>query len=136
MPAAVPPAVVAAVVVAAVLALNTARPRSSGRDASRPAHRPDKQETNEGKGTIDRHCRLRQGYAAQTAEDPNPKYRHASAWLSALVAKETLSAEEMTPFYEKLVEYDPDINSIEDAKVEVRLAERDLKSLRKQLNAR
>lgn len=76
------------------------------------------------------------GFADQTAQDPNPKYRHASAWLSALIAKETLSAEEMTPFYEKLVEYDPDIASIEDAKVEVRLAERDLKSLRKQLNAK
>jgi hypothetical protein len=76
------------------------------------------------------------GFADQTAQDANPKYRHASAWLSALIAKETLSAEEMMPFYEKLVEYDPDINSIEDAKVEVRLAERDLKSLRKQLNAK
>lgn len=75
-------------------------------------------------------------YAAQTAEDPNPKYKHASAWLSALIAKETLNAEEMDPYYEKLMGFDPDISTIEDAKVEVRLAERDLKSLRKQLNAR
>ncbi len=75
-------------------------------------------------------------YAAQTADDPNPKYRHASVWLSALIAKETVSGEEMTPHYEKLMASDPDINSVEDAKVEVRLAERDLKSLRKQLNAR
>ncbi len=75
-------------------------------------------------------------YAAQTAEDPNPKYRHASAWLSALVAKETLAQEDMDPYYQKLIEFSPDINSTEDARVEVRMAERDLKSLRKQLNAR
>jgi len=74
--------------------------------------------------------------AAQTAEDPNPKYRHASAWLSALVAKETLGKDEMDPYYQKLIELDPDIADMEDANVEVRLAERDLKSLRKQLNAR
>ena len=42
----------------------------------------------------------------------------------------------MTPYYEALMASDPDINSVEDAKVEVRLAERYLKSLRKQLNAR
>lgn len=75
-------------------------------------------------------------YAAQTANDPNPKYQHASVWLSALIASETLSKEEMTPYYEQLMASDPDIGSIEDAKVEVRLAARDLKSLRKQLNAR
>ncbi len=75
-------------------------------------------------------------YAAQTATDENPKYRHASVWLSALIAKETLSKEEMTPFYQKLMDQDPNLPAIEDAKVEVRLAERDLKSLRKQLNAR
>jgi hypothetical protein len=75
-------------------------------------------------------------YAAQTAADPNPKYRLASAWLSALIAKETLAADEMEPYYQTLMEQRPDINTIEDAKVEVRLAERDLKSLRKQLNAR
>ncbi len=74
-------------------------------------------------------------YAAQTAEDPNPKYRHASAWLSALVAKETLGKDEMDPYYQRLIELDPDIADMEDAHVEVRLAERDLKSLRKQLNA-
>mgnify|MGYP001826581653 CR=1 FL=1 len=74
--------------------------------------------------------------AAQTAEDPNPKYRRAAAWLSALIAKETLSADEMTPYYEALMGTRPDIGTIEDAKVEVRLAERDLKNLRKQLNAR
>ncbi|MDF7824467.1 hypothetical protein P4B35_10625 [Pontiellaceae bacterium B12227] len=75
-------------------------------------------------------------YAAQTASDPNPKYRHASVWLSTLIAKETLSADEMTPHYEALIASDPDLSAIEDAKVEVRLAERDLKSLRKQLRAR
>ena len=75
-------------------------------------------------------------YAAQTAEDPNPKYRLASAWLSVLVAKETVGKDEMEPYYQKLVELNPDIDDLEDAKVEVRLAERDLKSLRKQLNAR
>ena len=74
--------------------------------------------------------------AAQTAEDPNPKYRHASAWLSALIAKETLAKEELDPYYQKLIELDPNITNMEDAHVEVRLAERDLKSLRKQLNAR
>ncbi len=75
-------------------------------------------------------------YATQTAQDENPKYRHASAWLSVLVAKETLSNEEMTPYYQSLIDQDPDLSTIEDAKVEVRLAERDLKALRKQLNAR
>ena len=75
-------------------------------------------------------------YAAQTANDPNPKYRRASAWLSALVAKETLSKDEMDPYCDKLIELDPDIDTREDALVELRLAERDLKALRKQLNAR
>lgn len=75
-------------------------------------------------------------YAAQTADDPNPKYRHASAWLSVLIAEETLDKDEMEPYYQKLIETDPDLETIEDARVEVRLAERDLKSLRKQLNAR
>jgi len=75
-------------------------------------------------------------YVAQTAKDENPKYRRASAWLSVLIAKETLSKEEMTPFYQKIIEIDPGIDTVEDAKVEVRLAERELKSLRKQLNAR
>lgn len=76
------------------------------------------------------------GCAAQTANDPNPKYKHASIWLSALIAAETLSKDEMAPFYQKLMASDPEIDSIEDAKVEVRLAKRDLKSLRKQLNVR
>jgi len=75
-------------------------------------------------------------YAAQTADDSNPKYRHASAWLSALVAKETLAKDELDPYCDKLIELDPDIETREDAHVELRLAERDLKSLRKQLNAR
>lgn len=75
-------------------------------------------------------------YAAQTANDPNPKYRRASAWLSALVAKETMTEGEMAPYYEKLIDTREDIRTIEDARVEVRLAERDLKSLRKQLNTR
>jgi hypothetical protein len=75
-------------------------------------------------------------FAAETATDSNPKYRHASVWLSALIAKETVDAEEMTPHYEALMKSDPEISTIEDAKVEVRLAQRDLKNLRKQLNAR
>lgn len=75
-------------------------------------------------------------YAAQTANDPDPRYRYASAWLSALIAKETLAADEMSPYYQALVDNNPDLGSIEDARVEVRLAERDLQSLRKQLNAR
>lgn len=75
-------------------------------------------------------------YAAQTANDPNPKYRLASAWLSALVAKETLSREELDPYCDKLIELDADITNREDAHVELRLAERELKSMRKQLNAR
>lgn len=75
-------------------------------------------------------------YAAQTAEDPNPKYRHASAWLSALVAKETLAKEELDPYYDKLIELDNDIDTREDARVELRLAERELKSLRKQFGVR
>ncbi len=75
-------------------------------------------------------------YAAQTANDPNPKFRAASAWLSALVAKETLAADEMEPYYERLVGTREDIRTVEDARVELRLAERDLKSLRKQLNTR
>ncbi len=75
-------------------------------------------------------------YAAQTASDSNPKYRQASAWLSALIAKETLGKDELNPYYQQLVDQRSDITTIEDAKVEVRLAERDLKSLRRQLNAR
>ena len=75
-------------------------------------------------------------YAAQTANDPNQNYRRASAWLSVLIAKETLDASELDPYYRKLMEHDPDLATIEDARVEVRLAERDLKSLRKQLSAR
>ena len=74
--------------------------------------------------------------AARTANDANPKYRHASTWLSALIAKETLNAEDQKPYLEKLIETDPNITTMEDAKVEVRLAERDLKNLRKNLNAR
>ena len=75
-------------------------------------------------------------YAAQTANDPDPKYRRASAWLSALVAKETLSKDDLGPYCDRLIELDPDIDTREDALVELRLAERELKSLRKQLNAR
>ncbi len=74
--------------------------------------------------------------AAKTANDANPKYRHASAWLSALIAKETMSAEEQEPYFQTLIDTDPDLATMEDAKVEVRLAERDLKNLRKNLNAR
>lgn len=76
------------------------------------------------------------GFAAQTAEDPNPKYRLASAWVSALIAKETLSKEEMESYYEKLIELDQDIETREDARVELRMAEKELKSLRKQFGTR
>ena len=75
-------------------------------------------------------------YAAQTANDESPKYRHASAWLSALIAKETLGKDELDPYYDKLIELDPDIDNREDARVELRLAQGELKSLRKQLNAK
>ena len=75
-------------------------------------------------------------YAAQTVDDPNPRYRHASAWLSALSAKETLGKDELEPYYDKLIELDPDIDTREDARVELRFAQEKLKSLRKQLNAR
>lgn len=71
-----------------------------------------------------------------TENDPNLKYRHASAWVSALLARETLSSDEMEPFYDRLIELDGDIESREDAKVEVRLAQRDLKSLRSKFNAK
>jgi|GEM_PF-5891188 len=74
--------------------------------------------------------------AMQTADDPNVKYRRASAWLSALIAKETLAADEMTPYYQALMGTRTDITTIDDAKVEIRLAERDLQNLRKQLNVR
>jgi len=75
-------------------------------------------------------------YAAQTAKDENPKYRHASAWLSALIAKETLGKDELEPYYDKLIELDPNIDNREDARVEMRFAREKLKSLRKQLNAK
>ena len=74
-------------------------------------------------------------YAAQTANDPDPKIRRASAWLSALVAAETLPKEQMDPFYDKLIELDPKIGNREDARVELRLAQQKLESLREQLNA-
>lgn len=74
-------------------------------------------------------------YAAQSANDPHPKYRKASAWLSALIAKETLAVAEMPPYYATLVTCDPDIATVEDATAKVRLAERDLKALRKQLSS-
>jgi len=85
---------------------------------------------------VERDYPTARAYASQTADDPNPKYRHASAWLSALIAKETLDPDEMDPYYQKLIDNDSDLETIEDARVEVRLAERDLKSLRKQLSAR
>lgn len=85
---------------------------------------------------VDRNYPKAKEYAAQSAKDPNPKFRNASAWLSALVAKETLADDEMEPYYEKLIGTRPDVRTIEDARVEIRLAERDLKALRKQLNAR
>ena len=74
--------------------------------------------------------------AEQTVNDPNPDYRHASAWISALVAWETRSTDELEACYQKLIETDPDVETREDARVEMRLAERDLQSLRKQFNVR
>jgi len=84
---------------------------------------------------VERDYPAARSYASQTADDPNPKYRQASAWLSALIAKETLDPDEMDPYYQKLIDNNPDIETMEDARVEVRLAERDLKALRKQLSA-
>lgn len=74
--------------------------------------------------------------AAQTADDPDPAYRLASAWIAALVAKETLSSGELEPFYARLIELDPDIETREDARVELRLAERELQSIRRQFGVR
>lgn len=79
---------------------------------------------------------LAKEYAAQTAADPNPKYPLASARLSALIAKETLGKNELDSYYDKLIELDNDIDTREDARVELRLAERELKSLRKQHGVR
>jgi len=75
-------------------------------------------------------------FAAQSANDPDPKFRLASAWLSALVAGETLGKNELDPYYDKLIELDPKIENHEDARVELRFAQEKLSSLRKQLNAR
>jgi hypothetical protein len=72
----------------------------------------------------------------KTEDDPNPTFKHASAWISALIAKETLSNDEMDPYYQRLIDLDGDVENREDAKVEVRLAQRDLKSLRKQFKVR
>ena len=85
---------------------------------------------------VERNYPTAKEFAAKTADDPNPKFRLASAWISALVAKETLSKEELDPYYGKLVELDSNIETHEDARVELRLAERELKSLRKQLGVR
>ena len=71
---------------------------------------------------------------AQTAEDPNRNYQYMSAWISALVARETLPIDQMDPYYQKLIDLDPAVETREDAKVEVRLAQRDLAQLRQQLN--
>lgn len=84
----------------------------------------------------ERNYPLAKEYAAKTAEDPNPKYRLASAWLSALIAKETLPKEALEPYYSRLIELDDDIETREDARVELRLAEKQLKSLRKQFGVR
>ncbi len=75
-------------------------------------------------------------YAAQSANDSNPKFRLASAWLSALTAAETLDKKELEPYYDKLIELDPKIDNHEDARVELRFVQEKLASLRKQLNAR
>jgi hypothetical protein len=74
--------------------------------------------------------------SAQTANDPNPQFRLASAWLSALIAKETLSKEELEPYYKNLIEMDANIDTHEDARVELRMAEKELKSVRKQFGVR
>jgi hypothetical protein len=75
-------------------------------------------------------------YASQTANDPNPQYRHASAWISALIAKETLGKNELGPYYDRLIELDDDIETVEGARVELRLAARNLEALRRQFNVR
>ena len=70
-------------------------------------------------------------YAAQSANDPNLKFRRASAWLSALIAKETLTNNELGSFLDKLVELDPDIKNRENARTKLRAAEKKLNLLRK-----
>lgn len=74
-------------------------------------------------------------WASQTANDPNPAYRRASAMLSALIAQETLSEEERVPYLEKLIEVDDALNTMPEAIAEVRDAEKNLKELRKELGA-
>jgi hypothetical protein len=71
-----------------------------------------------------------------TENDPDPKIRHASAWISALVARETLPADKMDPYYNRLIELDGHVETREDAKVEVRLAQRDLKAMRSQFKVK
>ena len=73
---------------------------------------------------------------AQTADDPNPSYRIASAGISALIARETLPSDQMEPYYDRLVEVSSDVETREDARVEIRLAQRDLKSMRSQFGVR
>ena len=74
-------------------------------------------------------------YAAQSATDSNPEYRKASAWLSALIAGEILSENEMNPYYDKLVELDSTLKTRDAARSKLKTAERNLKQLRKQANA-
>ena len=75
-------------------------------------------------------------FAAKGETDSNPKYKTAAIWISALIAKETLSKDEFEPYYEKLIETNEDIETREDARVELRLAQQKLNTLRKQLNER
>ena len=42
----------------------------------------------------------------------------------------------MEPYYDRLIELDDDIETREDARVELRMAERELKSIRKQFGNR
>jgi hypothetical protein len=76
-----------------------------------------------------------QKYAAQSAADSKPEYRKASAWLSALIAGEILSENEMNPYYDKLVELDSTLKTRDAARSKLKTAERNLKQLRKQANA-
>ena len=74
-------------------------------------------------------------WASQTANDSNPEYRRASAMLSALIAQETLSEKEREPYFQKLIETDDAVKTMPEATAEVRRAQKNLQSLRKELGA-
>jgi hypothetical protein len=75
-------------------------------------------------------------FATQGENDSNPKYKKAAVWILALIAKETLGNDALEPYYKKLIEMNEDIETREDARVELRFAQEKLNTLRKQLNER